>query len=67
MFIVAVSFLLWWVTYGGMFLLPISKHCPVKLHKSLLDAEALKPALNGNKIYRVLPTVILSFLFKLFI
>ena len=31
---------------GGMFLLPISKHCPVKLHESLLDAETLKPALS---------------------
>jgi hypothetical protein len=30
---------------GGMFLLPISKHFPVKLHESLLDAETLKPAL----------------------
>ena len=31
---------------GGMFLLPISKHCPIKLHESLLDAETLKPALT---------------------
>jgi len=39
--------------FGGMFLLPISEHCPVKLHslsrfigKSLFDAETLKPALS---------------------
>jgi len=31
--------------FGGMFLLPISEHCPVKLHESLLDAETLKLAL----------------------
>jgi hypothetical protein len=31
---------------GGMFLLPISKHCPVKLHECLLNAEKLKPALS---------------------
>jgi len=33
-------------TNGGMFLLPISKHCPVKIHESLLDAKMLKPALS---------------------
>jgi len=32
--------------FGGMFLLPISKHCPVKLQESLLNAETLKPALS---------------------
>src|SRR5574344_1576198 len=31
---------------GGMFLLPISKHCHVKLHASLLDAETLKYPLS---------------------
>jgi len=36
----------WLQRFGGMFLLPISKHCPVKLHESLLDAETLKPALT---------------------
>jgi len=32
--------------FGGMFLLPISEHLPVRLHESLLDAETLKPALS---------------------
>lgn len=32
--------------FGGIFLLPISKHCPVKLQESLLKAERLKPALS---------------------
>lgn len=36
----------WLVTFGGMFLLPISKHCPVKLYESLLDAETLKYPLS---------------------
>src|SRR5574344_1045124 len=31
---------------GGMFLLPISKHCHIKLHESLLDAETLKYPLS---------------------
>jgi len=34
------------LTDSGMFLLPISKHCPVKLHESLLDAETLKYPLS---------------------
>jgi len=29
-----------------MFLLPISKHFPVKIHESLLDVETLKPELS---------------------
>ena len=33
-------------TDGGMFLLPISKHCTVKLHETLLDAETLKLVLT---------------------
>jgi hypothetical protein len=41
-----LSFLHLAVTDSGMFLLPISKHFTVKLHKSLLDAETLKPALS---------------------
>jgi hypothetical protein len=32
-----------------MFLLPISKHCPVKLHESLLDAETCKQKLQMLK------------------
>jgi len=40
----------WWFFgvewFGGMFLLPISKHFTVNLHESLLVAEALKTALS---------------------
>jgi len=44
--ILMVRFFALCITVGGMFLLPILKHCSVKLHESLLDAETLKLALS---------------------
>jgi hypothetical protein len=38
-----------------MYFLLISKHCPVKLHDSLFEAETLKPAMYRQEN---IPTVI---------